>query len=135
MDEKPYRAGVFSAAVADYRPAHFRPGKTPSGGALQSIELVPTRKVIADVQQRFPDLQLVSFKYQEGVSHEELMAIANERLERGHAAVVANRGEERGPAGEQVAYLAVAGEAPQRAVGKGQIATTIADFLERLLAG
>jgi len=133
LNEKDYRAGVFSAAVADYRPAHFRPGKTPSGGALQSIELVPTRKVIADVQQTFPNLRLVSFKYQEGVTHEELMAIAGERLERGHAAVVANRGEERGPAGEQVAYLVVAGEEPLRAVGKPQIAVAIADFLERLL--
>jgi phosphopantothenoylcysteine decarboxylase/phosphopantothenate--cysteine ligase len=134
LNEKAYQAGIFSAAVADYRPAHFRPGKTPSGGALQSIELVPTRKVIADVQQIFPDLRLISFKYQEGVSHEELMAIADERLARGHAAVVANRGEERGPNGEQVAYLVVAGEEPQRAVGKPQIAVAITDFLERLLA-
>lgn len=133
LANKPYRAAVFSAAVADYRPEQLLPGKTPSGGALQQIRLVPTVKVIGEVRQRFPDLPMITFKYQEGVSHRELMVIARERLAQGYQAVVANRGEEMGPAGEQVAYL-VTGEGESRQLmGKQQIAIGIADYLETLL--
>ena len=133
LAERPYVAGVFSAAVADYRPAQVLPGKTPSGGALQTLALVPTLKVIEEVRRQFPALRLVSFKYQEDVTHEELLAIAAERLARGHAAVVANRGEERGPAGEQVAYLVSRPGHAQRLVGKPAIAAGIADFLEQIV--
>lgn len=134
LAEKPYQAGIFSAAVADYRPESVLPGKTPSGGALETLRMVPTIKVIDEVRRCFPTVRLVSFKYQEDVSHEELMQIAQERLERGHTAVVANRGEERGPAGEQVAYVVTAGAEPRRAVGKPAIAAAIADLLEELIS-
>jgi phosphopantothenoylcysteine decarboxylase / phosphopantothenate---cysteine ligase len=128
-----WSAAIFSAAVADYRPREVLAGKTPSGGALASIELVPTEKVIDLVRRRHPDLYLVTFKYQEGVSHEELMAVGRKRLERlgGRGAVIANRGEETGPAGEQVAWLLAADAEPQRAVGKPAIAAAIAEHLER----
>lgn len=133
LANKPYRAAIFSAAVADYRPEQLLPGKTPSGGALQQIRLVPTVKVIGQVRQQFPDLPMITFKYQEGVSHRELLAIARERLAQGYQAVVANRGEEMGPAGEQVAYL-VTGEGESRQLmGKQQIAIGIADYLETIL--
>jgi phosphopantothenoylcysteine decarboxylase / phosphopantothenate---cysteine ligase len=127
-----WSAAIFSAAVADYRPRQVLAGKTPSGGALSTIELVPTEKVIDLVRRRHPDLYLVTFKYQEGMSHEELMAIGRERLERlgGRGAVVANRGEETGPDGEQVAWLLTGDGEPARAVGKPAIAAAIADHLE-----
>nr|XP_061807111.1 coenzyme A biosynthesis bifunctional protein CoaBC-like [Nerophis lumbriciformis] len=76
-----YLAGIFTAAVADYRPTEVLPGKTPSGGRLK-IDMVPTQKVIEEVRQRCPSLHMVTFKYQEGVSHDELMAIGRQRLER-----------------------------------------------------
>ena len=133
LASKDYRFGIFSAAVADYRPKEVRPGKIPSGGALAQLELVPTAKVIQQVRQRFPDLHMTTFKYQEGVSHEELMRVAAERLERGSQAVIANRGEESGPQGEQVAYLAVPGREPVRLVGKRVIAAAIADHLEAVV--
>jgi hypothetical protein len=47
--------------------------------------------------------------------------------------VVANRGEESGPNGEQVAYLTAVGSEPQRMVGKGAIAVALADHLETVL--
>lgn len=128
------RAAVFSAAVADYRPETVLPGKTPSGGALETLRLVPTVKVIAEVRKAFPGLHMVTFKYQEDVSHEQLLDIARKRLAEGYEAVVANRGEERGPAGEQVAYLVTTGGEPVRLVGKRGIARGIADYLERALA-
>ena len=47
----------------------------------------------------------MSFKYQEKVSHEELMAIAGERLQLGDLAVVANQGEEASGCGEAGSLL------------------------------
>lgn len=130
LNDKQYEAAVFTAAVADYRPKEVRSGKTPSGGELESIELVPTPKVIARVRESFPALHLVAFKYEEGVSYEELMRRARRRIEQGYEAVVANRGEETAEAGEQVAYLLTARGGERRLVGKGAIARGIADYLE-----
>jgi phosphopantothenoylcysteine decarboxylase/phosphopantothenate--cysteine ligase len=131
LERKQQRAAIFTAAVADYRPQQILPGKTPSGGALQTLELVPTMKVIARVREEHPDLQMVTFKYEENVSHERLMEIARERLEQGYAAVVANRGEEAEEAGQQVAYLVTPDRAELRLAGKPQIARAIADYLEQ----
>jgi len=133
LQKKRYVAGIFSAAVADYRPKEAAIGKIPSGSSHLSLELVPTVKVIDEVRERFPSLKMVSFKYQERLTHEELMAIARERLGRGHSAVVANRGEETGPAGEQVAHLLVPNAEPTRLVGKPQIASALADQLEAIV--
>jgi phosphopantothenoylcysteine decarboxylase / phosphopantothenate---cysteine ligase len=132
LTEGRHRAAIFSAAVADYRPAEVLPGKTPSGGALTHLELVPVPKVIDEVRAAFPELYMLPFKYQEGMTHEELMAIARERLGV-YPAIVANRGEERGPAGEQVAYLVSRQGEPRRLVGKPGIARGIADHLEAVL--
>lgn len=133
LGEGGYEAAVFSAAVADYRPLAVGEGKTPSGGALREIRLTPTPKVIAEVREAFPDLLMVTFKFEEGVSHEALMATARKRLAAGSQAVVANRGEEAREAGEQVAYLVTEGDEPERMVGKGAIARAIADWLEGAL--
>ncbi len=127
-----YRYGIFSAAVADYEPDKVFPGKIPSGGALQKINLVPTAKVIGEVRAKFPNLYMVTFKYQENISHEQLMAIAHARLQQNYQMVVANRGEEKGLQGEQIAYL-VTKERPEKKVsGKREIAIAISDYLEKI---
>ena len=71
-------------------------------------------KVIAQVREHFPDLYMVTFKYQENISHEQLIAIAQQRLQQGYQAVVANRGEEQGANGEQIAYLVTKTASPQK---------------------
>jgi len=129
-----YAAAVFSASVVDYRPRDVLPGKTPSGGSMR-LDLVPTDKVIRRVRERFGDLHMTVFKYQEGVDHERLIAVARERLGEGYQAVVANRGEERGADGAQVAWLLADGAEPRRAEGKPAIARAIADHLEAALSG
>lgn len=125
-----WMAGIFSAAVADYRPTEVAPGKIPSGGHLK-LELVPTPKVIAEVRRAHPDLHMVTFKYQEQVSHGQLMDIARQRLG-DYQAVVANRGEETAIGGPQVAWLLERQGEPQRMEGKPEIARRLADHLEAL---
>ncbi|MEM6797351.1 MAG: phosphopantothenoylcysteine decarboxylase [Acidobacteriota bacterium] len=127
-----WQAAIFSAAVADYRPREALSGKIPSGQRL-TLELEPTEKVIAEVREAHPDLHMVTFKYQEQVSHEELMAIARQRLET-YDTVIANRGEETEQGGPQVAWLMNRGAEPQRMRGKRNIARVLADFLENRLA-
>ena len=128
--QQPYHFGIFSAAVADYQPAQVFPGKIKSGGALSKIDLVPTAKVISQVKAKFPDLGMITFKYQENVSHQELISIAQNRLQQGYQMVVANRGEEHQATGAQVAYLVTKDRSPQKAVGKKEIAKAIANYLE-----
>lgn len=123
-------AGVFSAGVADYRPKAAVAGKIPSGRDVLPIELVPTAKVIELAREAAPQMFIVSFKYLEGVSHEQLLATARERLDR-YPVVVANRGEEAQGA-EQVSYI-LTRQGEQRVEGKARIAAAIADLLERRL--
>jgi len=130
-----YQFGIFSAAVADYRPIEERPGKIPSGGALTTIPLKPTAKIIDEVRGKFPDLKMISFKYQENISHEALISIARDRLSKGDMAIVANRGEETGANGAQIAWLVTSGAEPMRMEGKKGISAGIADFLEGFCDG
>ena len=130
--QRSYRFGIFSAAVADYQPTQVFPGKIPSDGTLSNIELVPTQKVISEVRAKFPDLDTIAFKYQENISHEELINIAEARLQQGYRMIVANRGEEHQATGAQVAYLVTKEQPPQKAVGKQEIAKAIADYLETI---
>ena len=124
-----YRYGIFSAAVADYQPTQVFPGKIPSG-ELAKIDLIPTQKVISGVRAKFPSLGMITFKYQENISHEKLIDIAKSRLQDGYQMVVANRGEEHQDTGSQVAYLVTKDQSPQKVVGKGEIAKAIANYLE-----
>lgn len=127
-------SGIFTAAVADYKPTAVADGKIPSGRELH-IDLVPTAKVIEEVRQNHPDLHMITFKYLELVSHEELMAEAQRRLE-SYEVVVANRGEETERGGPQVAWLVARGQdEPRRYEGKPVIAAALADHLERVVRG
>ena len=133
LQEQPYHVGIFSAAVADYQPEQVFPGKIPSGGALKTINLVPTLKVIQEVKNAFPELYMITFKYQENISHGELMSIAQTRLQEGYPLVVANRGEEKGINGEQIAYFVTDNDQPQRVIGKKNIAIELANYLEKTI--
>ncbi len=124
-------AAVFSAAVADYRPREVVAGKMASGQREWRLDLEPTEKVIEAVAAAAPGMPIVSFKYLEGVSHEELMAEARRRLTR-YALVVANRGEEITEALQVAWIVSAAGE--RRVEGKAAIAAAVADGLEGLVA-
>jgi phosphopantothenoylcysteine decarboxylase/phosphopantothenate--cysteine ligase len=132
-----YDIGIFSAGVADYMPKNIQDGKIPSGQEL-SLELVPTEKIIDLVRKRDPKLLMVTFKYQEGMPHYKLMEIARSRLNPSNAPfsdiVVANRGEEVGKKGKQIAWILKRGMDgmvnPYSVEGKKEISIAIADELE-----
>lgn len=124
----PISCGIFSAAVADYRPEAIFAGKIPSGQP-QTLKLLPTEKVIQRVRSQFPELFMVTFKYEENMTHEELLKVAQTRLDAGYPLIVANRGNEKGAHGEQVAWLIEQDHTPQKMLGKPQIAQAL---LERL---
>jgi phosphopantothenoylcysteine decarboxylase/phosphopantothenate--cysteine ligase len=126
-----YDAGVFSAGVADYRPATETEGKIPSGQAKLQLTLVPTVKIIEEVRQAHPRLYMVTFKYQEGLPHDELMAIAASRLDR-FPCVVANRGEEQ-KVRQQRAWMVTRVAPPVPVDGKRAIAEAVGDHLEAAL--
>ncbi|NBV50887.1 phosphopantothenoylcysteine decarboxylase [bacterium] len=123
-------AGIFSAGVADYQPKSIHSGKIPSGQKSLNLELVGTEKVIELARKTDPHSFIVSFKYLEQVTHEELMAVARDRLEK-YPVVVANRGEECQEL-TQVSYI-VTRDGEQRFEGKARIAQGIADLLEKKL--
>lgn len=135
MDKfRDYKVAILSAAVADYRPKTFTEGKIQSEQKDLVLELEPTRKIV-DLIAVHPKLQVISFKYQENMSHEKLIKIAQDRVSKGHMAVVANRGEEVSEKGEQIAHL-VKGTGlydNEKLIGKVNIAKGIADYLERQL--
>ncbi len=121
-----YDAGIFSAAVADYRPVQEVEGKIPSRGALKTIQLTETQKVIGIVRESYPELYMVTFKYELGVSKDELFDIARHRLAEGYQAVVANRGEDMTTTHR--AYI-FKGDEVTEAVGKHDIARKIVDLI------
>jgi phosphopantothenoylcysteine decarboxylase/phosphopantothenate--cysteine ligase len=131
LEQKEYAIGIFSAGVADYKPEKTLPGKTPSGKNW-SLNLIPTVKVIDEVKNRFPHLFMLTFKYQENLSHNELMEIAYHRLNSGYPAIVANRGEDVGANGEQIAHLVTGIGQSRKFIGKQAIAVGIADYLEEV---
>ena len=124
-------AGIFSAAVADYRPRQVHAGKLASGEPSLNLELVPTEKVIDQVRAAAPRLPMVTFKVLAGVSDAELLAVARSRLAR-FELVVANRAEE--VQGEAQSAWLVSARGESRHIGKRAIATAIADWLELELA-
>ena len=78
-----YDAAILSAAAADYGPAERGQGKTPSGKDSWVITLEPLPKVIENIKTVDPGIYLVGFKAEHGVSDEELVERAYERLESG----------------------------------------------------
>ena len=126
--EKNYDYAIFSAAVADYRPRRVVDGKIKSDEAEIGLELVRTEKVIDIFQQQFPGVGIISFKYEQKVTHDQLTSIARKRLDEGHLAVIATRDEDRTQSGEQVAYLFSPGHESRQATGKSGIARLILDW-------
>ncbi len=70
---------ISAAAILDFTPAKTEDRKRPSGERY-SIELVPTKKVIDAARSHQKDLFIVGFKVESGVTDEELVARAIEKI-------------------------------------------------------
>lgn len=76
--EKEYDVLISSAAIADYT-AEPSPEKIKSGGEL-TLRLKPTRKLIKECRQRYPDLVIIGFKAETEIEKDELLRRAASTL-------------------------------------------------------
>jgi len=77
--ETEYDILISSAAIADYT-AEPSPEKIKSGGELM-LKLKPTRKLIKECREKYPNLLIIGFKAETGVGREELLRRAVATLE------------------------------------------------------
>ena len=133
LQQQSFDWGIFTAAVADFQPVSVFQGKLSSKIKQLDLKLMPTPKLIEEVRQNFPDLSMVTFKYEENVSHEELMSIAKKPFSNKICPqiVVANRAEEFKPDGTQVAWVIQPENEPEKHVGKEDIANAILSRIEQ----
>ncbi|MCK4428857.1 MAG: bifunctional phosphopantothenoylcysteine decarboxylase/phosphopantothenate--cysteine ligase CoaBC, partial [Candidatus Aenigmarchaeota archaeon] len=94
VTSKKYDVGIFSAAISDYVPEKSVDGKIRSGSSITEIKLKPTSKIIKEVREKCPDMQMVTFKLENKISIEKLLEIGKKRLEEGYEIVVVNRLED-----------------------------------------
>ena len=86
-----YHVAILSAAAADYGAADRKMEKTPSGKNEWALLLKPLPKVVENVKKVDPEVYLVGFKAEYGVSDEELIDRAYKRLKgAGMDLIVAN---------------------------------------------
>lgn len=90
VSSKKYDILIHSAAVADYAPEPAE-NKIKSGKPDLTINLKPTVKIIDQVKKWDPDIFLVKFKLETGISQKELIDIAYESMMKSKAdLIVAN---------------------------------------------
>ena len=128
---------VMAAAVADYRPALSLASKRPKDSAAWTLELEPTTDVLATLGAAKHDAQLlVGFAADEG---ERGLARAREKLDRKNADLfvyndVARRDIGFDAAENAVTLITQSGERAVPKAPKDEIAASILDALESLLA-
>ena len=76
-----YDAAILSAAAADYKVSERKMVKTPSGLDNWTVELTPLPKIIEQVKKVDPNVFLVGFKAEYGISDDELISRAKKRME------------------------------------------------------
>lgn len=74
-----YDALISAAAISDFT-VHPSEVKLSSEGSIQ-LQLIPTKKLIAEVRAEFPELVIVGFKAETNVSRDELIKRSREKME------------------------------------------------------
>ncbi|MBN2518089.1 MAG: hypothetical protein JXB14_04545 [Candidatus Altiarchaeota archaeon] len=78
LASRDFKIMISAAALADFSPTRVG-GKIKSGKKM-TLELEPTRKLLDEVRKRSPKLIVVGFKAESGVSTEQLIKAAKDRL-------------------------------------------------------
>ncbi|NJD99658.1 bifunctional phosphopantothenoylcysteine decarboxylase/phosphopantothenate--cysteine ligase CoaBC [Thermococcus sp. LS1] len=134
LKSKRYDVVVLTAAVSDFRVKNRADVKIKSGKELV-LELEPTPKIIDHVKELQPDVFLVGFKAETGLSEEELISAARKQMERAKSdLVVANTLQAFGS--EENEVLLVTKEDVKRLprMGKRELAERLWDeILQRIL--
>jgi phosphopantothenoylcysteine decarboxylase/phosphopantothenate--cysteine ligase len=97
--EKGYDVLISSAAIADYT-AEPSPKKIKSGGELV-LKLEPTRKLIKECRQKYPDLVIIGFKAETGIEKDELLRRAASTLKTSKLDLIAANDVEKGGMGTE----------------------------------
>ncbi|AKB50728.1 Phosphopantothenoylcysteine decarboxylase [Methanosarcina barkeri str. Wiesmoor] len=106
--EKEYDVLISSAAIADYT-AEPSPGKIKSGGEL-TLRLKPTRKLIKECRQKYPDLVIIGFKAETGIEKEELLRRAASTLKTSKLDLIAANDVAKGGMGTEENELYLLGQ-------------------------
>ncbi|TXT57611.1 MAG: Coenzyme A biosynthesis bifunctional protein CoaBC [Candidatus Thorarchaeota archaeon] len=127
---------VSAAAVLDYIPKTKVDKKMPSGKDSLTVELEPTKKIIEEARKHHPELYIVGFKVESGVSDEELEKRARKKIETGICnMVVANDALRKGVAfGTDTNQVLIVGPEDileTELASKRDIARTIVDEIVR----
>ena len=89
------------------------------------------KKSIREVREKFPDLYMVTFKYEEKVSRKELVEITQSRIEEGYELVIGNRGEDMTPEGGYQGVIVDKNGVVMKPTSKNECAKMLLDLLEK----
>ena len=128
---------IHAMAVSDFTFNRENPVKLKSNDSEGFIEYMraniqKTPKVIYQIKKQNPNVLLVGFKFEVGISNHELIGLAKESMEKnGCDLVVANDKEEMIRENCHVAYI-VGGDCVVEVEGKEEIAKELIKQIERL---
>lgn len=133
--EKGYDVLISSAAIADYT-AEPSPEKIKSGGEFV-LKLKPTRKLIKECREKYPELTIIGFKAETGIGREELLRRAAATLEGSKLDMIAANDVGKGGMGteENELYLLGRGKAEPRHISgnKRKLAVSILEEVAGIL--
>ncbi len=80
LKKNSYDAVIHSAAVSDYTPVDVSDGKIKSGEKELIIHFKPTLKIVDIIKKISPNVFLIKFKLEVGISDDELIKIARKSM-------------------------------------------------------
>ena len=127
-------AVIMAMAVLDYRPKETTRQKLPSEREEMTLTLVKCPKLIERIKEVSPDIFLVGFKLEAGISEDDLFGRAEDLARRaGCDLVVANRIDDIRP-DKHVAWFVGLGETGREITGPYETPQEIAQALADRLA-
>jgi len=128
-----YDGMIHSAAVSDYTPVDVFDGKIKSGKSHSVITLKPTVKIVDLIKKISPNILLVKFKLEVGLSKDKLIDTATKSMKNSDAdLIVANEFGETGK--NHKAYIIDNDNKVITCIGKEQIAKVLAKVVSEKLS-